>query len=126
MGEFQVNRLLVTTDSGYTYSSNNGSYLVQEFFPQQLAVRDSDGLSLLLWDESLNEDYEQGLKDFLLIARVLSQIAHPGRIAHYGDHDESAYYAVKFRSLSSIRDLLKPQKPLPEDALKSMLYSSLN
>jgi len=125
LGEFQVNRLLVTTDSGYTYSSNNGSYLVQEFFPQQLAVRDSDGLSLLLWDESLNEDYEQGLKDFLLIARVLSQIDHPGRIAHYGEHDESAYYAVKFRSLASIRDLLKPQKPLPEDALKSMLYSSL-
>ena len=125
LGEFQVNRLLVTTDSGYTYSSNNGSYLVQEFFPQQLAVRDSDGLSLLLWDESLNEDYEQGLKDFLLIARVLSQIDHPGRVAHYEEHGDGAHYAVKFRPLASMRDLLKPQKPLPEDALKSMLYSAL-
>ncbi|SVE58540.1 uncharacterized protein METZ01_LOCUS511394, partial [marine metagenome] len=57
LGEFQVNRLLAATDSGYTYSSNNGSHLVQELFPKQLAVRDSDGISLLLWDESVNEDY---------------------------------------------------------------------
>ena len=125
LGEFQVNRLLATTDSGYTYSSNNGSHLVQEFFPKQLAVRDSDGVSLLLWDESVNEDYEQSLKDFLLLARVLSQIDHPGRVAHYGEQGDSAYYAVKFRPLASMRDLLKPQKPLPEDALKSMLYSAL-
>ena len=125
LGEFQVNRLLATTDSGYTYSSNNGSHLVQEFFPKQLAVRDNDSVSLLLWDESVNEDYEQSLKDFLLLARVLSQIDHPGRVAHYGEEGDSAYYAVKFRPLASMRDLLKPQKPLPEDALKSMLYSAL-
>ena len=125
LGNFQINRLLASTDSGYTYSSNNGSAIVQEFFPKQLAVRDQDGLSLLLWDASLNEDYEQGLKDFLLLGRVLSQIDHAGRVVHYSEDNDGAYYAIKFRPLASVRDLLKAGKPLPEDALKSTLYSAL-
>ena len=125
LGNFQVNRLLASTDSGYTYSSNNGSAIVQEFFPKQLAVRDKDGLSLLLLDASLNADYEQGLKDFLLLGRVLSQIDHAGRVVHYSEDNDSAYYAIKFSPLASVRDLLKAGKPLPEDALKAMLYSAL-
>ena len=125
LGNFQINRLLASTDSGYTYSSNSGSAIIQEFFPKQLAVRDKDGLSLLLWDASLNEDYEQGLKDFLLLGRVLSQIDHAGRVVHYSEDNDSAYYAIKFRPLASVRDLLKTGKPLPEDALKAMLYSAL-
>jgi TPR repeat protein/serine/threonine protein kinase len=125
LGNFQINRLLASTDSGYTYSSNSGSTIIQEFFPKQLAVRDKDGLSLLLWDASLNEDYEQGLKDFLLLGRVLSQIDHAGRVVHYSEDNDSAYYAIKFRPLASVRDLLKTGKPLPEDALKAMLYSAL-
>ena len=125
LGNFQINRLLASTDSGYTYSSNSGSVIIQEFFPKQLAVRDKDGLSLLLWDASLNEDYEQGLKDFLLLGRVLSQIDHAGRVVHYSQDNDSAYYAIKFRPLASVRDLLKTGKPLPEDALKAMLYSAV-
>ena len=125
LGNFQINRLLASTDSGYTYSSNSGSAIIQEFFPKQLAVRDQDGLALLLWDASLNEDYEQGLKDFLLLGRVLSQIDHAGRVVHYSEDNDSAYYAIKFRPLASVRDLLKTGKPLPEDALKAMLYSAL-
>ena len=46
LGPNVINRLLVTSDSGYTYLANDGRTVVQEFFPQQFAVRDVDGIGI--------------------------------------------------------------------------------
>ena len=83
LGPNIISKLLGTSDSGYTYLANDGATVVQEYFPIQFAVRDTDGVSLLLCDAQFNSDFEQGLTEFLLLARVLSQLDHPGRIAHY-------------------------------------------
>ncbi|MGA0382615.1 MAG: hypothetical protein ACO3N2_08240 [Arenicellales bacterium] len=79
LGGNTIDRLLVASDSGFTYLANGGSAVVQEYFPQQIAVRDTDGISLLLADAEFNSDFDEGTTEFLAIARALSQIDHSGR-----------------------------------------------
>ncbi len=123
LGPNVISRLLVTSDSGYTYLANDGCTVVQEFFPQQFAVRDVDGLSLLLSDSKFNHDYEQGLTEFLLLARVLSQLDHPGRVARYEENDGAAWYSVELPVKASLADLLATGQRLPEENLKTILQS---
>ncbi|MEC9080128.1 MAG: hypothetical protein VYB43_08705 [Pseudomonadota bacterium] len=74
LGSHTISRVLVTSDSGYTYLANDGATVVQEYFPLQFAVRDTDNTSLLLCDAQFNTDYEQGLTEFLRLARVLTKL----------------------------------------------------
>ena len=119
-----ISRLLVTSDSGYTYLADDGATVIQEYFPLQFAVRDTDNTSLLLCDAQFNTDYEQGLTEFLRLARVLSQLDHPGRIAHYQENDGVAWYAVELPVRASFADLLQPGQRLPEETLRAVLYAA--
>jgi TPR repeat protein/serine/threonine protein kinase len=117
--------MLTQADSGFTYTANNGGIVIQEYFPLQFALRDQDGVSLLLCDADFNPDFEQGLSEFLLLARVLSQIDHPGRISRYEEKDGTAWYAVDLRIRASLADLLDTGERLPEETLKTVLYSAV-
>jgi serine/threonine protein kinase/tetratricopeptide (TPR) repeat protein len=125
LGEYKIKDLLSQTRSGYTYTANDGATLIQEYFPCDIAIRDSDGTSVLLYDEAANPVYEHGLSQFLLLARVLSQIDHPGRVVHYQEQHDTAWYAMNFEPRASVRELLDAGKRLPENALQSVLGSAL-
>jgi len=125
LGPNAISRLLGTSDSGYTYLANNGTTVVQEYFPLQFAVRDADGVSLLLCDAQFNSDFEQGLTEFLRLARVLSQLDHPGRIAYYEENDGAAWYSIDLPVRASLADLLETGQRLPEETLKTILYSAI-
>ncbi len=125
LGPNIISKLLGTSDSGYTYLANDGATVVQEYFPIQFAVRDTDGVSLLLCDAQFNSDFEQGLTEFLLLARVLSQLDHPGRIAHYEESDGAAWYSIDLPVRASLADLLDMGQRLPEETLKTILYSAI-
>ena len=102
----KIKGLLSQTRSGYTYAANGGTALIQEYFPRDIAIRDSDGTSVLLYDEAANPSYEHGLSQFLLLARILSQIDHPGRVVHYQEQHDTAWYAMNFEPRASLGDLL--------------------
>jgi len=125
LGPNAISRLLGVSDSGYTYLANNGTTVVQEYFPLQFAVRDADGVSLLLCDAQFNSDFEQGLTEFLRLARVLSQLDHPGRIAYYEENDGAAWYSIDLPVRASLADLLETGQRLPEETLKTILYSAI-
>lgn len=125
LGNNVISRMLVQADSGFTYTANNGSIVIQEYFPLQFALRDQDGVSLLLCDADFNPDFEQGLSEFLLLARVLSQIDHPGRISRYEEKDGTAWYAIDLRIRAALADLLNTGERLPEETLKAILYSAV-
>ena len=125
LGEYEIKGLLSQTRSGYTYIANGGTALVQEYFPLDIAIRDSDGTSVLLYDEAANPSYEHGLSQFLLLARTLSQIDHPGRVVHYQEQYDTAWYAMNFEPRASLGDLLSTGKRLPENTLQSVLSAAL-
>ena len=125
IGDHTICRLLAKADSGFTYSADDGHIVIQEYFPLQFALRDQDGISLLLCDAEFDSDFEQGLSEFLLLARVLSQIDHPGRISHYEENDGAAWYAVDLTVRASLADLLETGQRLPEETLKTILYSTV-
>ena len=125
LGDYEIKDLLNQTRSGYTYTANDGAVLIQEYFPRDIAIRDSDGASVLLYDEAANPSYENGLSQFLLLARILSQIDHPGRVVHYQEQHDTAWYAMHFEPRASVGDLLDAGKRLPENALQSVLDAAL-
>jgi TPR repeat protein/serine/threonine protein kinase len=125
LGEYEIEGLLCQTRSGYSYAANGGTALIQEYFPRDIAIRDSDGRSVLLYDEAANPSYEHGLSQFLLLARILSQIDHPGRVVHYQEQHDTAWYAMNFEARASLGDVLSAGKRLPENALQSVLDGAL-
>ncbi|HCX87216.1 MAG TPA: hypothetical protein DG761_04270, partial [Gammaproteobacteria bacterium] len=125
LGTNTISRLLATSDSGYTYLANEGTIIVQEYFPLQFAVRDTDGVSLLLCDAQFNSDFEQGLTEFLLLARVLSQLDHPGRVGQYEENDGAAWYSIDLPVRASLAELVETGQRLPEETLKTILYSAI-
>ena len=42
LGEYEIEGVLSQTRSGYTYAANGGTALIQEYFPRDIAIRDSD------------------------------------------------------------------------------------
>jgi serine/threonine protein kinase/tetratricopeptide (TPR) repeat protein len=125
LGEYKIEGLVSQSRSGYTYAANSNTVLIQEYFPCDIAIRDSDGTSVLLQDESENPGYEHGLSQFLLLARILSQIDQPGRVVHYQEQHDTAWYAIHFEPRASLKDLLGLGKRLPENALQSILDAAL-
>ena len=102
-----------------------GRHWFRNISPATFAIRDSDGTSVLLCDEAANPSYEHGLSQFLLLARILSQIDHPGRVVHYQEQNDTAWYAMNFDTRASLGDLLGAGKRLPEIALQSVLDAAL-
>ena len=126
LDKFHVDHLIHESAAGYTYSANEGLLIIQEYFPQQIAVRDLDGVSVMLWDAAADEEYQQGLSAFLLLARVLSQTDHPGRVIHYQEQNDTAYYVLQLEPRTTWADLLSTGQRLPEDTLRSVLLSAVD
>ena len=126
LDKFHVDHLIHESAAGYTYSANDGLLIIQEYFPQQIAVRDLDGVSVMLWDATADEEYQRGLSAFLLLARVLSQTDHPGRVTHYQEQNDTAYYVLQLEPRTTWADLLSTGQRLPEDTLRSVLLSAVD
>ena len=126
LDNFHIDHLIDESAAGYTYSANDGRLIIQEYFPQQISVRDIDGVSVLLCDVTVDEEYQRGLSTFLLLARVLSQIDHPGRVTHYQEKNDTAYYVVQLEHRTTWADLLSTGQRLPEETLRSVLLSVAN
>jgi serine/threonine protein kinase len=126
LDKFHIDHLIHESAAGYTYSANEGLLIIQEYFPQQIAVRDLDGVSVMLWDATADEEYQQGLSAFLLLARVLSQTDHPGRVTHYQEQNDTAYYVLQLEPRTTWADLLSTGQRLPEDTLRSVLLSAVD
>tara|TARA_B100000029_G_scaffold508457_1_gene595352 strand:+ start:1613 stop:4306 length:2694 start_codon:yes stop_codon:yes gene_type:complete len=125
LGHYSIDEVISQTQSGYTYLANNRSIVVEEYFPKDIAIRDVDGASLLLHNKDNIVAYEKGLSQFLLLARVLSQIEHPGRVIHYQEENGTAWYATEISVLASFGDLLNTGKRLPEKSLVSIFYAAI-
>ena len=126
LGEYRIEEVISETYSGYTYLANNRSIVIEEYFPNDIAIRDTDGTSLLLKDEENVVAYEKGLSQFLLLARVLSQIEHSGRVIHYQEENNTAWYASEAVVRASYGDLLNTGKRLSEKSLLSIFYATID
>jgi len=125
LGEYNIEKVLTITQSGYTYAVNSGMAIVQEYFPHSIAIRDADGKSVLLRDSNASNSYENGLSQFLLLARILSQIDHPGRVIHYQEEHDTAWYAIDFQPRASLGDFFRASKRISEESLQVILGSAL-
>ena len=123
LGENIIEKLISQSESGFTYIANNGKTILQEYFPLQFAVRDDDGVSLLLADAQYNDDYENGLDEFILLSEILSKIDHPGRVVDYNEKSGAAWYIVDLSVKVTLEDLLKTGQRLHENTILKIIHS---
>ncbi len=82
--------------------------VIHEYFPKSLAIRQSDGFSVTSENQDRFTDFEFGLSEFLLEARLVSQIhsAYLPNIIEYREANGTGYLISEYDDGRSLRQIL--------------------
>lgn len=129
IGSFTVGKLVCNSFSGFTYTGTDGdnrrAVIIQEYFPEEVSVRDLDRLSLLLRDETVSNEFEFGLTRFYRLARALSRFTGKGRVVSCLEQNDTAYQVMPFDYRCTLNDVLSSGKKVPGANIESWLKSCL-
>lgn len=101
---------------------------IQEYFPNDFAVRASDGLRVEAKSLEDKENFDYGLKAFLDQAEMLTQIEHPNLVLAENSlpFNGTAYLIMSTRDGTSLSKLIQSETAFAETELKFILVSILN
>jgi serine/threonine protein kinase len=101
---------------------------IQEYFPNDFAVRASDGLRVEAKSLEDKENFDYGLKAFLDQAEMLTQIEHPNLVLAENSlpFNDTAYLIMSTRDGTSLSKLIQSETAFAETELKFILVSILN
>lgn len=101
---------------------------IQEYFPNNFAVRASDGLRVEAKSLEDKENFDYGLKAFLDQAEMLTQIEHPNLVLAENSlpFNGTAYLIMSTRDGTSLSKLIQSKTAFAETELKFILVSILN
>ncbi len=101
---------------------------IQEYFPNNFAVRASDGLRVEAKSLEDKENFDYGLKAFLDQAEMLTQIEHPNLVLAENSlpFNGTAYLIMSTRDGTSLSKLIQSETAFAETELKFILVSILN
>ncbi len=126
---FTVGKLVCNSFSGFTYTGTDGdnrrAVIIQEYFPEEVSVRDLDRVSLLLRDETVSNEFEFGLTRFYRLTRALSRINGKGRAVACLEQNDTAYYAMPFDFRCTLNNVLSSGKIVPGANIENWLKSCL-
>ena len=125
-----IKSLICSSFSGYTYlctkKSDDNTFIVQEYFPNEISLRDIDQTALLLLDESVSNDFEVGLSRFLELAKTLLTIPNKNKVLSFTELNDTAYYALKFDFRCTYRSIIESGKRVPGENIEHWLINCLN
>lgn len=126
---FIIARTICDSFSGFTYAAtdadNRRPFVIQEYFPEEVSVRDLDRVSLLLRDETVSNEFEFGLTRFYRLTGALSRYEGKGRVAGVFEQNDTAYYATPFDFRCTLNDVLASGKRVPAANVESWLKGCL-
>ena len=128
---YTVDRVLGQGAFGITYLATDNNLhrpvAVKEYLPGQLAHREQDGSVLALTDE-LADEYEAGLKRFIIEARTLAKFEHPGivRVHNIFEANHTAYMVMQYEQGEGLDRLLKSRGTLLEHEILQILHPLLD
>ncbi len=115
LDHYEVESVINIGDFRITYyawdNRNNRNVIIHEYFPKSLAIRKDDGYSVTSENKDRFTDFEFGLSEFLLEARLISQIhsAYLPQIIEYREANGSGYLISEYDDGRSLRELLDEQ-----------------
>ncbi len=128
LNEYEISKTLGIGGFGITYLAHDThlhkDVAIKEYFPTQLAFRDST--LTVHAREIVNEEenlYQWGLDRVIQEARVLAQFDHPNliRVARYFEANGTAYIVMDFAAGNSLKQVIKEHKGLEEAQFAPML-----
>ncbi|MCZ7598404.1 MAG: hypothetical protein M5U09_12700 [Gammaproteobacteria bacterium] len=126
---FLISRTICDSFSGFTYAAmdadNRRPFIIQEYFPEEVSVRDLDRVSLLLRDETVSNEFEFGLTRFYRLTAALSRYEGKGRVTGVFEQNDTAYYATPFDFRCTLNDVLASGKRVPAANVESWLKGCL-
>lgn len=125
-----IGKLVCGSFSGYAYtasdSDNRRSLIIQEYFPEDISVRDLDNVSVMLRDETVSNEFEYGLTRFKRLAQTLSRYNAKGRVVATIEQNDTEYYVSVFDYRCTLKDVLESGKRVPGANIESWLKSCLS
>ncbi len=126
---YVVGKLVCSSFSGFTYAAMDAGerqpLVIQEYFPEEVSVRDVDRVSLLLRDETVSNEFEFGLTRFYRLTRALAQSSGKGRVVASLEYNDTAYYVVPFDYRCTLKDVLQSGKRVPGSNIENWLKACL-
>lgn len=104
------------------------SVKIQEYFPQDFAIRTSNGLGVGPKSVNDKENFDYGLKAFLDQAEILTQIEHPNIVVAENvlQLNGTAYLILGTPQGVSLSKLIQPATKFAEEELRFILASMLS
>lgn len=129
--DYEIKETLWTTNSGFIYRATeldrDRDVLIQEYLPPTLAMRHWSGIHAMPLDK-LQDEFDQGLTQFLREARTLAQINDPYvcRVYEYMETNATAYMVLDYEPGQTLKDHLASRKtPLDEGEIRRLLVPLL-
>jgi serine/threonine protein kinase len=90
---YKIREVLHVSDISIVYlcenTQENNLYIVKEYFPKSLVVRDLDNKSIICKRPSFKDKYEVLKDEFLYEARIIEKIKHPNVVEYIDDFKEN-------------------------------------
>ncbi len=112
LDQYEIESIVDIGDFRITYyawdNRNDRNVIIHEYFPKSLAVRRQDDHSVTSENEDRFTDFEFGLSEFLLEARLVSQIhsAYLPHVVEYREANGTGYLISEYDDGASLRQVL--------------------
>ena len=132
LDEYEIESVLAVGDFRITYYAwdhrGDRNVVIHEYYPRSLCIRGEDKISVTSETKERFTDFEFGLSEFLLEARLVSQIRSPylPNIIEYREANGTGYLVSEYDDGRTLAEWLKKDpNPVPEKQVSEILNSSL-
>ena len=132
LDQYEIESVLAVGDFRITYYAwdhrDDRNVVIHEYYPRSLCVRGEDKIGVTSQTKERFTDFEFGLSEFLLEARLVSQIRSPylPNVIEYREANGTGYLVSEYNDGRTMAEWLKKDtRPFPEKQLGEILNSSL-
>ena len=132
LDEYEIESVLAVGDFRITYYAwdhrGDRNVVIHEYYPRSLCIRGKDKIGVTSQTKERFTDFEFGLSEFLLEARLVSQIRSPylPNVIEYREANGTGYLVSEYDDGRTLAEWLKKDtNPLSEKQLGEILNSSL-
>ena len=106
----------------------NASIVLKEYFPQQIALRNADGLTISAVNPNQQNNFQNGLTGFLELTEALVKIEHPNIVQTQNslEFNGTAYMIMDFQDCASLEQNLQLQSTFTDQDFMALFIPLLD
>jgi hypothetical protein len=129
--EYRIESVLGTGGFGLTYLATDGNLslkvALKEYLPSDFAARGEDS-TVQPKSDDVSESFQWGLQRFMDEAKTLASFRHPNivRVMRFFEANRTGYMVMEFVEGKPLPDWIGPRRPLPQQALQTLVTPLLD